>query len=344
MAQGRPFVEDMWNRLVEVGWGTCVHVEIYGGEGAAGYHLRVIEEGGDESWRFDTYDPSGGSPAAPGPITDPGTVINAAYLRHWRFLQTSVKITELQTPGSGEITGWAQAFLYYPDNDTGSNAGIWDRCLDKDLGLYVGDPQCESLEIGGAVPAGGVSRHLNLQAILLEYGDEENPFKRVHYSRQGSPDERFYFIDDRREWTPDSGITKAAWNAALKRPYDKSFFVAERAIVDGGSATFPRTASWLVNFGYAPPNPPGTPPRPVVIAIDVEEPSGGGADPVAESYVKLRRWSPNFRIDSATGAGDEGEVTTYIGTRSPSYTQVLTPITWGADGVIARFDKAGFII
>ncbi len=94
MAQARAYVEDMWHRLVEVGWGILVLVEIYGGEGAGQYHLRVEEEGGPTEWQFDPFDP----PAAP-PVTTPGTIIDTAYMRPWRFLQ-SQKRSRLRDPSA----------------------------------------------------------------------------------------------------------------------------------------------------------------------------------------------------------------------------------------------------
>lgn len=363
----KPVQLDPWQRIIEVNWGGAVMlVEIFGGEGAGGYHLRVLEgsEGappaGTSLWQGNKVDPPSAEPEDY-PLPAGIKFERNSDVKMFRFIQTSISAEEVIIPG-GDIVGWVADFDYGPppehDDTATTGRGIWDRCLDPDTGIYVGDPACEALLTGGAVPVGGVERHLRLSDILHLYGNSGDLFKRVHFSHQTTEvpgltfDQRVYFADDRVDWVDetDSGLTEAQFDQALLKPYDKSLFRAERAITDGDTVTFPRQASWLVNFGFTArkedgtPNPDG-PIRPVTLAIDFEEPNpDGGSDGIQGAYIRLRRWSrARFEVRAAT----DGTTTVYIGTSSPQVDARITygplGISWDGNGLIATFNKDGFV-
>lgn len=329
------FSEDLWSRIVNVAWGGAfMLVEMVGPEQMVGLRLRVVDPSGapeGSPWRHN--DP----PDAPDPGIDVGVILDRTALAPYRVLFATERADAVTIPGSGAILGWVQAFPYYPDNDTGSAVGVWDKCLDPDTQAYVGDTECQAREAGGVVPAGGVARHLSLATILSEYTSDT--YKRVYYSHQGNPDQRVFFIDDRLDWSPDSGLTEAAWNAALLEPYDRALFKAERAIVDGETTDTRWTIAWLVNFSYRAtgPVPPGLL-KPVTIAIELEEPEAGGSIP--DASIRLRRWStPHFTITAAP----DGLNTVYSGSRSPAVDVTRTSLTYGPSGEVARFNRSGFI-
>lgn len=297
--------------IVGVGWGSAyLLVEATGSEAVLGIRLQVINPAGGEIARFDPL-----TAQDPDEIFQAGLVVDKLVLQPYRFARTSIEALEpLVLPGNGAILGWTDGMAYSPTNDTGSSVGLFDPCRNAGTGLYVGDVSCEDGFRGGDIPSGGVARHLYIQDVLNKYSSD--PLKRVRYSHQGSPDQRFHFIDD-----------------PSPEPPDLSLFKAERAIVQDASFLPQLKVYWLVNFARAP--------RAIMLRVMMEEPEPAGGS-IPNSTLRIRRWAtPAFKIEAAP-SGD-GVITRYTGTRSPSIDQVQFPITWNGEGEIRKFKSNGFV-
>lgn len=311
----RPVSLDPFQRIVEVGWagGYALVTAETGGDGALTISLSA--DGGPVVPRIDPMFISVEPAQSTDPTFDTGFVFNAVELKKYRIARSAVGDLETRNVASPtDIVGWTDTLEYYPRFDTGSTIGVWDQCRSPDDGHYIGDDHCV-FERGGAVPFGGVPRHLHIADILDEYTSD--PLKRVRFSRVGSKDKRFYYIED----------------DPMKPPLapDFSLFKTERAVVSSPIYQEIRLVNWLVNFSFTPASR--------VITATVEEPGSGGDFPTSSLKLQIFPEGP-FSIVAAPNGGQK---TFYNGTKSPRYSRTIKPIKWGPDGIVAKFNRRGFV-